>query len=253
MSDASCDDIKQKAIALHARAINKWSQMQKNLNLWNTRLRERMGNPQIGDLVVEVSKKNSDVCKQVGVLLSIEVEDIPGPTDMNPENHPKAQKYVYHIECLDGTSHFWCHCKFVALVDNEADLETQPAESISGCLTEKAQELYDRGMQFWSRQFTPEVYNSKLRQRVLNPELGDLVIGQYTRYAGFKAVGKLIGLGPEQYKYDPSEWDEAVEGRPAPSRLVYVIECLDGSLMAWENCEFFALIAETPELLEKAK
>jgi hypothetical protein len=88
------------------------------------------------------------------------------------------------------------------------------------------------------------------RDRISNPQIGDLVAevtswGRPRRTAGnpippddfTRSVGRLVEIASEPYP----NWDEELNGEPAPCRKVWRIDSLASEIVTWENCRFIVV------------
>jgi len=77
---------------------------------------ERISNPEIGDLVLEISSvKRVPAINRIGELISIKPEPYP---DWEDEDEPAPERNIWTIKCLDKNIFRWENCSFISIPED---------------------------------------------------------------------------------------------------------------------------------------
>lgn len=112
------DDLTNKALELLAISVYvAWhNTLCGNQSQDQNEYYKRLGNPQIGDLVLEITTMHRVAAMdRIGYLEAIEFRDAPGWDDESPA--PK-EKY-WRIRKLDGELFEWSNSRFIVIPENE--------------------------------------------------------------------------------------------------------------------------------------
>ncbi len=85
------------------------------------RYHERMGNPVVGDLVLETTAYDAPAINRIGRLISVEMGL---PHDFDPDDWdtdvdgPLPEELIWTIETLDGRNFRWRNCSFITVPED---------------------------------------------------------------------------------------------------------------------------------------